>query len=153
MPGDDACDAAASPVWGHGAAALASQHLDEVSRDGTAWTRVLRCPMTGTDWLEDYPFSEMHGGGPTRLRRLPLGPACECGSRESVEADDARAYMREHLVWVRHLGEGLNLWVCPDGVALWEDSGSDQRVHLTRLWLATDEPIRPMLAYSSARGW
>lgn len=153
MPGDDECAAAASPFWGEAASALVSQHLHEVSRDGEAWTRVLRCPTTGVNWLEDYPFSEMHGGGPTRLRRLPLAPVCQCAARESVEGADARAYMREHLVWVRHLGEGFNLWVCSDGVALWEDTGPAQEVGVTRLWLATGEPIKPMLAYSSKRGW
>jgi hypothetical protein len=34
------------------------------------WTVGYSCPDTGRLWLLDHPHSELHGGGPPRLRQL-----------------------------------------------------------------------------------
>lgn len=140
------------PVWGEAARQLA-EHLVEVSRDESGWSRVLRCPTTAPEWLEDYPFSELQGGGPTRLRSLPLASACACDGTPALAGDDAAAYQREHLVWVRHLGDGVNLWVCADGLAAWDDEAPHGRRLLSRVWLTEGQPLRPMLTFSASRGW
>jgi hypothetical protein len=144
---------AVPPVWGTSAAHLA-EHLVEQSRDESGWTRVLQCPATGAEWLEDYPFSELQGGGPTRLRPLPLSSPCVCRTVECLAGDDAAAYQREHLVWVRHLADSVNLWVCSEGLAVWDDQGTaDEPRLLSRVWLTNGPPLRPLLAYSVSRGW
>ena len=51
------------------ATAFAQDHLQKV-RAGN-WEIEYLDPSTGDRWLMDYPHSEMHGGGPPRLRRLP----------------------------------------------------------------------------------
>ncbi len=47
-------------------------HLETISTDGENWLITYKCPVTGIQWLQDYPHSEYHGGGSPRLRRLPL---------------------------------------------------------------------------------
>ncbi len=111
-------------------------------------------PRNEADVAGDYPFAEQQGGGQTRLRPLPLAPTCHCTTQTEMGGDDGRAYQREHLVWVRHLGDDVNLWVCADGLALWDDGTHlDSGDALSRIWLTTGDPMRPMLAYSAARGW
>lgn len=150
---EDECTTALSPVWGTLAVHLA-EHLVEQSRDATDWSRRLRCPATGAEWLEDYPFSEQHGGGPTRLRPLPLSSPCVCRTTDRLRGDNATAYQREHLVWVRHLGDGVNLWVCADGLAVWDDEATTAEPRLlSRIWLTQGPPLRPLLAFSASRGW
>lgn len=55
-----------------GAQTYAQAHLVEVDRDVSGWTTTYRCPELGILWLEDWPWSEMHGGGPRRLRQFEL---------------------------------------------------------------------------------
>ncbi len=43
-------------------------HLTEMDRDPETWVIVYECPRTGVRWLGDFPHSQMHGGGPMRLR-------------------------------------------------------------------------------------
>ena len=109
--------------------------------------------MTGVRWLADYPFGELQGGGPMRLRPLPLADLCVCRSVASLAGEDAAAYEREHLVWVRHLGDGANLWVCSDGLAVWDDEAPEGTRLLSRIWLTDGAPLRPLLAFSASRGW
>jgi hypothetical protein len=49
-------------------------HLHKVQVSLGGWQIEYICPNTGKRWLLDYPYSEAHGGGPPRLRRLPLIP-------------------------------------------------------------------------------
>lgn len=48
----------------------ARDHLEEVAVDAVNWTVRYRCPVTGRLWLLDAPNSDLHGGGPSRLRQL-----------------------------------------------------------------------------------
>lgn len=57
---------------GNEAEAYANEHLRQVSVDNKTWEVVFECPETGKQWLMDYPESEQHGGGPSRLRALPI---------------------------------------------------------------------------------
>jgi RHS repeat-associated protein len=50
----------------------AEEHLRKV-RIGN-WETEFECPDTGIHWLMDYPHSELMGGGPPRLRKLPISP-------------------------------------------------------------------------------
>ena len=44
--------------------------LDTVVDDLRAWRSVLRCRVCGALWAQEYPFSEMHGGGPACFYRI-----------------------------------------------------------------------------------
>lgn len=50
-------------------------HLRLVAQYADAWEAEYVCDQTGHRWLEDYPRSEQHGGGPPRLRRIALDEA------------------------------------------------------------------------------
>ncbi len=58
-------------LWDKEAKEYADGHLDQVEVRADGWEVVYRCASTGVRWLEDYPHSEEHGGGPMRLRQLP----------------------------------------------------------------------------------
>ena len=88
-----------------------------------------------------------------RLRPPPLARVCACRSTESLAGDEAAAYQREHLVWARHLGNGVNLWVCSEGLAVWDDEDPEGIRLLSRIWLTDGVPLRPLLAFSASRGW
>ena len=47
---------------------LVSQHLVPVSSDASGWDELFRDPDDGRLWERTWPSSEMHGGGPPRLR-------------------------------------------------------------------------------------
>ncbi|NLX06645.1 MAG: hypothetical protein GXY33_16025 [Phycisphaerae bacterium] len=49
---------------------FARLHLNLIRVDVESWITEYVCPETGGRWIEDYPHSEMHGGGPPRLRRV-----------------------------------------------------------------------------------
>jgi hypothetical protein len=49
-------------------------HLRKVRVSAGGWEIEYICPITGKRWLLDYPHSYRHGGGPPRLRSLPLQP-------------------------------------------------------------------------------
>jgi hypothetical protein len=55
---------------GNEAVRYAAEHLREVRTDAEAWTTEYVDDATGEEWIWDYPQSELHGGGPPRLRRL-----------------------------------------------------------------------------------
>jgi hypothetical protein len=55
---------------GNEADAYTREHLVEDSVDNVQWTVTYHCPVTGREWLRDSPQSELHGGGPPRLRQL-----------------------------------------------------------------------------------
>jgi hypothetical protein len=57
---------------GNEAVAYAREHLEELEVDVVQWLIKYRCPVTGRPWLRDSPRSELHGGGPPRLRQLDL---------------------------------------------------------------------------------
>lgn len=57
---------------GNDAQTYAKNHLVEVHLDVSRWTTIYQCPALGILWLEDFPWSEMHGGGPPRLRQFEL---------------------------------------------------------------------------------
>jgi hypothetical protein len=45
-------------------------HLDRLGVGSGGWEVAFRCRLTGVLWLEDWPRSGEHGGGPQRLRRI-----------------------------------------------------------------------------------
>jgi hypothetical protein len=55
---------------GNEADQYADEHLEELAVDVVAWTVTYECPTKGLRWLRDYPQSELHGGGPPRLRQI-----------------------------------------------------------------------------------
>lgn len=55
-------------LWNDEAKRYADEHLQMVQDRTAEWEVLYRCPDTGRMWLEDYPRSEEHGGGPMRLR-------------------------------------------------------------------------------------
>jgi hypothetical protein len=48
------------------------KHLQKIKSNKETWEVEYVCPVTGKNWLLDYPHSEYHGGGPPRLRSLPF---------------------------------------------------------------------------------
>ncbi len=56
--------------------ALIQKFCDErlmlVRTDQSGWMMLYRDKETGQFWELDYPHSEMHGGGPPRLRELNI---------------------------------------------------------------------------------
>jgi hypothetical protein len=58
---------------GNEAKAYAVEHLERIGTQASGWEILYRCPDTGQLWLEDYPRSEEHGGGPMRLRQVEEG--------------------------------------------------------------------------------
>ena len=47
---------------------LIKNHLVEIEKYNTRWVRLFVDPADGRYWELDYPQSELHGGGPPRLR-------------------------------------------------------------------------------------
>jgi hypothetical protein len=60
-----------SELHGNEALVYARERLKEVRTDVQNWTTEYLDESTGERWLMDYPRSELQGGGPPRLRRLP----------------------------------------------------------------------------------
>jgi len=52
--------------------ALLSTELVRISTTDGGWRTLYRHRKTGSLWELSYPQSEMHGGGPRRLRQLQL---------------------------------------------------------------------------------
>jgi hypothetical protein len=46
--------------------------LDRVADGAAGWAQLYRHRKTGAFWELTYPQSEMHGGGPRRLRQLDI---------------------------------------------------------------------------------
>jgi hypothetical protein len=67
-------DEPVSELHGNAAKRFVETQLQEVEVDAAAWTTRYRNPRDGSEWLLDYPHSEVHGGGSPRLRRLPDAP-------------------------------------------------------------------------------
>lgn len=59
-------------LWDQEAKIYADMHLKKVEVRAHGWEIIYECPDSGERWLEDYPYSEAQGGGPMRLRRLPV---------------------------------------------------------------------------------
>jgi hypothetical protein len=49
---------------------LVAHKLRELGQDATGWDRLFVDPGDGRHWELTYPESELHGGGPPRLRYL-----------------------------------------------------------------------------------
>ena len=64
-----------SELNGNDAIEYAENHLIKIQVDGENWQILYKCPLTGIQWLKDYPHSEYHGGGSPRLRKMPLKQA------------------------------------------------------------------------------
>ena len=50
---------------------LITEELQEIARDPSGWDVLYIDPNDSRFWELTYPQSEMHGGGPPRLRYLP----------------------------------------------------------------------------------
>ena len=44
--------------------------LEKIRVDPVNWLVLYRDPRTGLFWLQDNPQSELHGGGPRRIRLI-----------------------------------------------------------------------------------
>jgi hypothetical protein len=49
----------------------AEGHLQLIGSSDVTWISDYVCPATGVQWRTSYPQSELHGGGPPLLRRVP----------------------------------------------------------------------------------
>ena len=54
---------------------LIAHHLIKVATDSSGWVQLFRDPNDDRLWELDYPFSEMHGGGPPKLLHVPAEEA------------------------------------------------------------------------------
>jgi len=50
------------------------ESLKKINVDNTKWIVYYLDETNGEKWIEEYPFSEMHGGGPPQFRRLNCFP-------------------------------------------------------------------------------
>jgi len=67
---------------------LASK-LVQLALDPTGWRKLYRHLETGRFWELDHPRSELHGGGPKRLRELELEDAKDWdGAKEWHDAQE-----------------------------------------------------------------
>ncbi len=57
-------------LWDAEAKDYEAAHLRLIETRAGGWEAVFECPETGVRWIEDWPRSEEHGGGPRRLSRL-----------------------------------------------------------------------------------
>ena len=48
----------------------ASYHLKKIGSKNGGWEVYFECPLTGIQWVSEYPHSEWPGGGPLLLHRL-----------------------------------------------------------------------------------
>ena len=48
--------------------------LRKLRTDNINWVVYFIDDETGEKWIEEYPFSEMHGGGPPQLRMIEKFP-------------------------------------------------------------------------------
>lgn len=54
----------------------ARDHLIKLSVNPQTWEISYKCPEKDILWILDFPFSEMHGGGPHRLRKIHNNEVC-----------------------------------------------------------------------------
>jgi len=59
-----------SEFYGNDAIEYAENHLKKIRVDGENWQVLFECPLTGIQWLKDFPDSGFHGGGSPRLRKI-----------------------------------------------------------------------------------
>ena len=57
-------------INGADAKLYAQEHLTQVEVNGETWEVKYKCSETGIIWVMDFPFSELQGGGPPRLRKM-----------------------------------------------------------------------------------
>lgn len=57
-------------LTGNAAKEFAESALEKIRTNATDWTIEYRDPRDGSLWVMDYPHSDLHGGGPPRLRRV-----------------------------------------------------------------------------------
>lgn len=86
-----------SELWDSEAHSYVADHLKLIGQSDDGWTDHFSCPDGVAEWFGDNPASESHGGGPYRLRRLPLEPACRCRRLSVLEGWEATVYAKEHL--------------------------------------------------------
>jgi hypothetical protein len=48
--------------------------LKQIQIDGVNWLIYYFDEETGEKWVEEYPHSELHGGGPPQLRKIEKFP-------------------------------------------------------------------------------
>ena len=60
-------------LTGNAAKEFAASTLEKVRTNAADWTVEYRDPRDGSLWIMDYPQSELHAGGPPRLRRVREG--------------------------------------------------------------------------------
>jgi hypothetical protein len=63
---------------------LTTQKLERIAIDSSGWEILYRDPGDGRLWELTYPRSEMHGGGPRRLRVLSRDEATARYSHAAV---------------------------------------------------------------------
>lgn len=54
---------------------LTREVLEPLANDSSGWETLFRDPNDGRLWERTFPHSEMHGGGPPRLRAISVGDA------------------------------------------------------------------------------
>lgn len=60
---------------GNAALDFQREHLELVHWDPDTWIGCYKSKTDQSEWVMDYPFSDSHGGGPPRLRRMKWSDA------------------------------------------------------------------------------
>jgi hypothetical protein len=86
--------------------------LDAVASD-ERWMQLLRCRACGQSWVAEYPFSEMHGGGPPCL--YVVTPVLAEGWPTSITPIAARLRSRhDDQTFIEALGPEVGPNACLD---------------------------------------
>jgi len=87
--------------------------LSVVERDVSQWRTLLRCPDCSSFWIEEYPWSELHGGGAAVLLPVPDGdPEAYFRSTATMVASLRRRH--DDAEFLAKLGAEVGPEVCRD---------------------------------------
>jgi hypothetical protein len=88
-------------------------HLDVVERDSSGWRTLLQCPECRSFWIEEFPWSEQHGGGPAVL--LPVAAEDTSGLfRSTVDLVPTLRRQDEERQFMGKLGPELGPEFCQE---------------------------------------
>ena len=73
--GGDLCNTSRDPQWGEEAQRIIEQHLGPAAQESPDGLEAIYfCPISGQEWLSDYPNRTEQDPGPMRLRIVHAQP-------------------------------------------------------------------------------